>query len=727
MREFRSLEPEKLPEWAEKAIVGDEPIVEVEYSRRRIVVSYTFPGFYVVDDARDVEGEEVPFTQINIEATGYLVKSGWPELPCFARYVQIPFNFDYKVTVEKGKPVEFYDILVLPAQEHLMDSPDEEYTFEYNKELYTEDLLYPEEIVEVEGPFNIDDYTALLVRVVPFQYNPAKRMLIGYGNVTITIDLTPRTDEVVAPPSWKSELDRKAFGNFFVNPGRRSIYDRLEIDPGMVPFADAWALGPEYLIIFHETFRQAADRLAQWKNRRGLRTETVSIGTVGNSVDKIKSYVRGRKRNESRLRYVLLFGDVDMIESYDTSVEPWKPPPPPSKHFWGNNITDYYYSTLRDPQGQGQWVPPVLAIGRIPVRTADEGLAVVDQIISYEKSPPTDSEYYKRVSFAAYFQDRSKSRPKADGRASRWYMKTMEEIREKIVSQGFDVERIYVSETPDVRFYEDETKVLQDVIDSIVDGTTATNRLIEATTEGRLIVAHRDHGLKSGWHEPPFGMSHLDAVSGQMPTLFYSVNCLTGKFDLQEPREECFAEKILRMTGAAPSLIAATRRSHTKLNDALMKALFDGMWGTVLPTYAGTGSHTVRHNRLGDLLNYAKVYLPVSASASSEYIKDHYEIYHVIGDPTLELWKEKPREIQMQAWLDKFTLRIRLSDCPENTVVTIWHGEKMVKRVELSDTTHSTPLKGIPGLPWPPPSHAISVCFWAPGYRFFEVNPKVDM
>ena len=730
MREFRSLEPEGLPEWADEVIEGDEPIVEVEESRGRIVVSYTFPGFYVVDDARDVEGEKVPFTQINIEATGYLVKSGWPELPCFARYVQIPFNCDYKVTVEKGKPVEFHDILVLPAQEHLMDSPDEEHTIEYNKELYTEDLLYPEEIVEVEGPFNnIDLYTALLVRVVPFQYNPAKRTLIGYGNVTVTIDLMPkRAEEVSAfPPFWTPELDRKAFGNLFVNPSRRSIYDRLKIDPGMVPFADAWARGPEYLIIFHDTFRQAADRLAQWKNRRGLRTETVSIDTVGNSVDKIKSYIRGRKKNESRLRYVLLFGDVDVIASYDTSVEPWKPPPPPSKHFWGKNITDYYYSTMRDPQGQSQWVPPVLAVGRIPVRTADEGLAVVDQIISYERNPPADPNYYKTMTFAAYFQDRSSSKDKPDGRASREYMKTMEDIRKHMMGLGFDVERVYVSETPNVKFYKRGARVEKDVVDSIVDSTTATNMLIKAATEGRLIMAHRDHGVKSGWHEPPLRMSHLDAITSKAPTLFYSVNCLTGRFDLERPVAECFAEKILRMSGAAPSLIAATRVSHTDLNNHLMRALFDGMWGRLLPTYAGTDSFPIRYNRLGDLLNYAKSYLPAAGHYPGEYIKDHYEIYHVIGDPTLELWKTKPRDIQMRAWLDKFTLQIRLSHCPADTVITIWHGEKMVKRVEPSSAIVNIALKGIPGLPWPPPSGMISVCFWAPGYRFCEVNPKTDM
>ena len=67
------------------------------------------------------------------------------------------------------------------------------------------------------------------------------------------------------------------------------------------------------------------------------------------------------------------------------------------------------------------------------------------------------------------------------------------------------------------------------------------------------------------------------------------------------------------------------------------KALFDGMWPGVLPTFPGsTAAYGVRNNRLGDLLNYAKSYLPIAGSGSTRYIKDHFEIYHVVGDPTLE-------------------------------------------------------------------------------------------
>ena len=212
--------------------------------------------------------------------------------------------------------------------------------------------------------------------------------------------------------------------------------------------------------------------------------------------------------------------------------------------------------------------------------------------------------------------------------------------------------------------------------------------------------------------------------------MFYSVNCLTGKFDLTAPKE-CFAEKILRMKGAAPSLIAATRVSHTWLNNDLMKALFDAMWGGVLATFSSaTASYSVRHNRLGDILNYGKSYLPVNMSGSAQYIKDHYEIYHVVGDPTIELWKAEPLRVKIWALLIRGYLDIRLSACPKDSVITVWWKDKMLKRIEPSSTHMRIALRDIlppPRPPWRPIRPGILVCFSAPGYRFCQVRPRMYM
>jgi len=707
MREFKSLNPAGLPDSFKIEIHGEEPIVKIEESKEHMVISYIFPGFFLSDDSRDVEGERIFFKQINIAKTGFLAESGKPLLPSFGRYVQIPLNSDYKFTVKKGEPVQFDNILVLPAQEKLMDNPEEEISFEYDKEFYSKDEFYPRDIVEITGPFEIDGYKALLIHVRPFQYNPAKRKLIGFGNIVVNIDIFPKKEESDEHSLIDSRLDREVFGNLFLNPKRR-IEERLEIEPGRIRIPPI-KRGPEFLIIYHESFKDAAKKLAKWKNMCGLYTEIVSINKVGNTVDKIKKYIRNRRKFLfSRLRYVLLFGDTNMIASETIPGGPY-----------GSNITDYYYATPKDPTGSNEYVMPWLSIGRIPVQTLDEGQDVVNQIIAYEKNPPCDPEYYRRMAFGAYFQD---DLPQ-DGRADRAYIKTMEDIREHLISIGFDIERIYVSNNPNPQEYIDGTPVPQEVKNSIVDSDTATDMLISTTSEGQLVIGHRDHGNWDGWVHPSFKINHLDAITSEYPTIFFSINCLTGQFD-SNPHDS-FAEKILKIKGGAPSLIAATRSSNTWLNNHLIKALFDAVWPGVLPTFPGsTASYPVKYNRLGDILNYAKTYLPVKMSGSAQYIKDHFEIYHIIGDPTIELWKSAPITVNMRVIKRGLYLYIILSNCPNGSVITIWHRNKLLKRIKPSSTLIRISLRDIALFP-SPIRPIISVCFWAPEHRFRQINMKI--
>lgn len=692
MKKFKSLHPERLSRAYDIKVHREKPIVSIKEAERRITVTYTFPGFSLSDDTRTIEGEELHFKQLDIAHTGFLVESGKPLLPSFGRYIQVSPNCEYTVDVKKSKPIQIDDILVLPAQEALTDTED---TFEYDREFYAADQFYPEKVYEVSGPFGIDGYTALLVHVRPLQYNPGKKELQGFSTITVTLDVMPK--EPCQSTFLDSDLDKKAYGNLFLNPKRR-IEERVFAGRNMVaPFSFERG-GPEFLIIYDDTFAEAAERLAEWKTMCGLTTEIVSTTKVGHTKDAVKSYIRKkRKPGSSRLRYVLLFGDVEMIPSECIEGSIYK----------DKNATDYYYSTKRDPYNTKDYLFPWLSVGRIPVKTGAEGLAVVDQIIAYEKDPPKDSNYYTRMVFAAYFEDK---RPR-DGRDDKGYVKTMEEIREHMVSLGFDVERVYVTSNPRVTEYNDGTKIPEEVKMAIVDKDTATKMLLSATSKGYLAIGHRDHGVVDGWGHPPFKITHLGDVTGDTPTMFFSINCLTGRFD--EEKMDSFAEKLLKMKGGAPSLIAATRRSYPLLNDPLMKALFDALWVGVLPTFGDASGYSVKYNRLGDILNYAKAYLPTVLDSPTN-IKDHFEIFHVIGDPTLEVWKAEPLETRMKVTRKGEILSIRVPGCPSGSVVTVWHKNKMLKKVKHPYHVR-IPLTGITD------SEEVSVCFWAPEHKFKKV------
>lgn len=725
MREFVSLNPEKLPRNFDATIHGEEPIVRIEETPGKITISYIFPGFYLVDDSRDIDNEEIGFKLITIEAVGSLGVSGRPQLPSFGRYVQIPQDTSYELTIEKSKPVFFDNVIVSPYQQMQTDSPAEEAAFEYDREFYSKDLLYPEEIVEVSGPFNLDQYNALLVHVTPFQYNPAQKKLIGYGSVIVSLEIKrsrkARSESAIKPSTASSEMG--AFGNLLLNPGSR-IGARLNL-PEMAPASDISMdeiigpqirLLPQFLIIYAKELEAAAKKLARWKTRRGLTTKIASIDSIGNDVAKIKKYVRKEKTNNPDLNYVLLFGDTDTIATETIHGGAFAE--------YGDNITDYYYSTKADPPHQiTSLVFPWLSIGRIPVSKDKDAMSVVDQIISYETEPSSDPEYYKRMAFAAYFQDDD-----MDGRDDREFLKTMEDIRTSIEPLGYSIKRIYVTSNKNMEFHLDGTSIPDEVKQAVVDPRLATKMLIDAVNEGQLFIGHRDHGNWDGWSHPSFKINDLSKVIEKTTSIFYSINCLTGKFDVN-PRES-FAEKNLRMEGAAPSLIAASQVSSSSLNNDLEKALFDATFGGVIPTFTGgTASYPLTFNRLGDVLNYSKSYLPISLSGSPMYIKDHFEIYHVIGDPTIELWTQAPRSISLKAKITtsfkRKVLHIALSECPKGCTITIWADDRMIRRLEPSSSRMAIFIDDIKSSLGENPVEYLQVCFHAPGCRYSEVVVKL--
>jgi len=433
--------------------------------------------------------------------------------------------------------------------------------------------------------------------------------------------------------------------------------------------------GEELLVLTHPDFRNAADALAVWKREKGIVTTVVEVGagTAYDSADDIDGLIEFRyARCRTRPSYVLLLGDAEFVPpartDYDTKGE--------------------YCGTCGDATTGSDWgyaiYPPVgpfeklladFGVGRIPVDSDDEAQAVVEKIIAYESSPPSlgfgsGAPFYTTVALAAQFQCcrmKEDGSPLADqsGRAQRSFAETAEIVRNALAAAGKDGERIY-EETVDSD-YTGDTEPNRYYNGSLLpadlragsgfawDGSTAD--VIDAFNDGRFLVLHRDHGDSSGFSHPSFGTTDLDMLSNaeRLPVV-YSVNCASGYFDREtdigdEDAAESFMEEMLMKTdGGMVGGLGDVRNSPTWANSALARGFFDATWPDLAPEFGGATS--IR--RLADILNHGRAYMMTQVGAPQtagsvvlDAARAENIMWHVFGDPTLEMWTANPRPIRL--------------------------------------------------------------------------------
>jgi hypothetical protein len=107
---------------------------------------------------------------------------------------------------------------------------------------------------------------------------------------------------------------------------------------------------------------------------------------------------------------------------------------------------------------------------------------------------------------------------------------------------------------------------------------------------------------------------------------------------------------LLKANGGMVGGIGDVRNSPTWPNSALMRGLVDATWPALA---SGFGDGTSKR-RLGDILNHGKLYLGtqigVAQPAGDVTVTDYTDeiiLYHVIGDPTLEMWTANPHRLTL--------------------------------------------------------------------------------
>ena len=508
--------------------------------------------------------------------------------------------------------------------------------------------FYPRNVAAAAG--RVDVYRGreiCNVVVNPVQYVAAANKARAYSKITYKVRFVPKAGAraMAGAPATKPVIlpADNMLGNITMNGASAAA-------GGMAARATGAAAGDDtrdYLIISVDKYAEAVDRFAEWKELLGFRVHKVLKGSWNS--DAVKAEVEKAYAENPALYYLLIVGDHDDVPGQ--YMEHHADDGDFSVHY-----TDLYYGCM---DGECDETPDIYR-GRLSVSSPEEAATVVDKIIGYEKTPPTDAGFYERGVNCADYLDNDNG--VADDYEDRRYVQTAEEIRAYMLGQGKDVERVYSTNyeiTPKYwnrNYFSFGEPIPEDMLKPAFAWDGNEGDIRRAINSGVFYVLHRDHGLVDCWEKPYFSVKHVDMLqNGDLLPVVFCVNCDNGAF-----QADCLAERFLRKQGGgAVAVIAASDISYSGYNDALACGLFDAIWPEpgLRPKFPGVnslgGETPAPTYELGQILDQAQVRVSETfgspdPSVSSNEKNDSFcrivtkEIYHCFGDPSMQICTEMP-------------------------------------------------------------------------------------
>lgn len=306
--------------------------------------------------------------------------------------------------------------------------------------------------------------------------------------------------------------------------------------------------GADLLIITHRDFSAALGRLKSLRESQGLSVAVVDVEDVydefsyGQKTQQaLKDFLAHAKGNwNTTPRFVVLVGDA--------SLDP--------KDYLGYGDSDYLPTKLIDTQNletaSDNWLADLdgdgvedLAMGRLPVRSAQEAAAMINKIVSYERAGPSDS--------VLLVADRN------DGYDFEWSNTKLRSL----IPAGLKVEEIDRGG---------------------LDDKTAKSLFIEAVNKGQKIVNYTGHGSVSNWRGQLLtSPDALSLTNGNRLSLFVTMTCLNGYY--QDPVIDSLAESLLKAgRGGAVAVWASSGMTQPAGQMLINQQLYRMIFGEELMT-----------------------------------------------------------------------------------------------------------------------------------------------
>lgn len=497
---------------------------------------------------------------------------------------------------------------------------------------------YPNEFVEFVGMNECDGYRILTFHVCPFEYDATAKKLFLRTHLDLEIHLKP-SSSVSRTRTGNREAVRSTIRQMVINP--EDLDEQSLFTGNRSGNCLTQQTGFEYVIVTSNQFKDTFQELANWKNRKGIRSKVLTVENIEQaySGSTTKEKIKNALADINGLSYVLLGGDTFNVPTCMVYI---------GHHETADSITpaDVYYSCL----GTMNWdtndngfngdlddnvsLIPTLNVSRAPVSTINDAQVFINRIIEYESAPDTINwkddilmcgtslgDTYNNVWHPFYVNGQSDT---------------------QIWSQMMYNQCIAPSWSGQcTRFYDTYTDI------SNVGSYDFTNSNLQTElAKGYTFVDVMTHGEKIYW-QMETGNNYQDGaryLNNSGYSVITTTACLTNAFDYHTYSGRCLSQRFINNPQSGILAYLGTSRENWYSSSVTSLGT-----GAKFDTLAYSKLFVDRYHRMGKAVTEMKKEKMSEAIPSGNYYHPNRMVWmglNLMGDPEMPVYLSKPKYFQ---------------------------------------------------------------------------------
>lgn len=570
-----------------------------ENSYTKLSFTNTFSAF----DFVKVNAKNGLFYELRVDMYNSTTSIGSPKLPVLKKLIEIPYGADIRVEVvsfsEKKYKLDDWGIdkYLMPLQAPLSKSHIGDIPFDFDAAVYNNDSFFGKKLVNVKKIGVLRGVNLARLNISPVSYNPVSKEIIVINDIEIIIhfdnaDIVKTIDEKIRLKSPYFNAVNSQIVNFKQTSSTKDTITKYPV---------------KYVIVSDPMFQSTLQSFINWKTKKGFTvieayTNNPVVGTTTTSIKAyLQSLYNAGTQADPAPSFVLFVGDVAQIPS-NTGTQ-------------GSHVTDLPYCEYT-----GDFLPEIF-YGRFSATNIGELSSQIDKTLEYEKYLMPNPSFLDTVVMISGV-DGSFADVHGNGQ----------------INYGTS------------NYFNSAHNIYSNTYLYPLSGSSAT-QIIQDVNAGAGFVNYTAHGSSTGWVDPAFNVSDVQTLNneGKYPLMIGNA-CVTNKFE----NNVCFGEALLRASkkGAVGYIGASNNTTWDE----------DFWWGVgsgnvvVNPTYAGTGlgGYDRAFHDHGEAFSDwfvtqgQMVYagnLAVTQAASTSSMQYYWEIYNLMGDPSLMVYFSVPQAL----------------------------------------------------------------------------------